>query len=185
MSSDVSRMSKVKVWWRCKSGHVWQACVSNRSRGTGCPFCAGRLATPINSLAATNPNLAAEWHRSLNGSMKPDNVLPKSDRRAWWVCSKGHEWQASVSSRSRGSGCPYCNSKAACLDNCLETVNQHLAMEWHPIKNGNLTPGDVLPGSHKKVWWICSKGHEWQAAIHNRNKGNKCPYCARLRKKEG
>lgn len=37
---------------------------------------------------------------------------------------------------------------------------------------------DVLPNSHRKVWWICSKGHEWQAAVSTRNGGNKCPYCA-------
>ena len=35
-----------------------------------------------------------------------------------------------------------------------------LSKEWHPTKNGDLTPYDVTVGSHKKVWWICSKGHK-------------------------
>jgi hypothetical protein len=33
------------------------------------------------------------------------------------------------------------------------------------MKNGDLTPEDVTPGSHKKVWWVCEKGHEWQARM--------------------
>jgi len=36
----------------------------------------------------------------------------------------------------------------------LKTINPKLAEEWHPTKNGNLTPKDVLPKSGKKVWWL-------------------------------
>ena len=46
-------------------------------------------------------------------------------------------------------------------------------------KNNGLTPADVAPNSNKKVWWKCRKGHEWQAIIANRNKGNGCPVCAK------
>jgi hypothetical protein len=38
----------------------------------------------------------------------------------------------------------------------LADVNPELAKQWHPDKNGDLTPDDVLPGSNKKVWWRCS-----------------------------
>ena len=31
-------------------------------------------------------------------------VAPKSAKKAWWRCSKGHEWQAVISSRSDGNG---------------------------------------------------------------------------------
>jgi len=45
-----------------------------------------------------------------------------------------------------------------------------LVKEWHPTKNGNLTPEQVTFGSDKKVWWKCSKeqSHEWKAQIKNR-----------------
>ncbi len=52
-----------------------------------------------------------------------------------------------------------------------------LSEQWHPAKNGDLTPEDVLPGSHKRVWWQCNKGHEWEAIICDRNKGRGCPIC--------
>jgi hypothetical protein len=30
----------------------------------------------------------------------------------------------------------------------------HLVKEWHPTKNGDLTPDDFTHGSNKKVWWL-------------------------------
>ena len=56
-------------------------------------------------------------------------------------------------------------------------MNSHLADEWHPTKNGNLTPRDVTSGTRKKVWWVCKEGHEWQATIADRNQGSGCPIC--------
>ncbi len=55
----------------------------------------------------------------------------------------------------------------------------HLVKEWHPEKNGKLTPEKVTPRSGKKVWWICPKGHSYEATVNNRT-GNSsgCPYCA-------
>ena len=50
----------------------------------------------------------------------------------------------------------------------LLAVQPGIAEQWHPVKNGDLTPKNVLPYSNKKVWWVCSKGHEWEARINNR-----------------
>lgn len=62
--------------------------------------------------------------------------------------------------------------------NDLETVNPELAAQWHPTKNGELTPDDVAPMSDKKVWWLGKCGHEWQAEISSRTQGHGCPYCS-------
>jgi len=37
----------------------------------------------------------------------------------------------------------------------------------------------IPAGTEKKVWWMCEKGHEWQAVVYSRNKGKGCPICAR------
>lgn len=63
------------------------------------------------------------------------------------------------------------------LTNSLSVVKPELAKEWHPTKNGSLEPKDVSYGSSVKVWWKCSLGHEWQATIKNRSKGQGCPIC--------
>jgi hypothetical protein len=60
----------------------------------------------------------------------------------------------------------------------LQSENPELAKQWHPHKNMPLTPSDVSPGSGKKVWWLCSKNHEWEAVINSRNRGCGCPHCA-------
>jgi hypothetical protein len=39
---QVAPASRKKVWWMCKQGHEWKASLDNRSRGTGCPYCAGK-----------------------------------------------------------------------------------------------------------------------------------------------
>jgi len=36
-------------------------------------------------------------------------VTAISIKKVWWLCAKGHEWKTTVSSRSRGSGCPRCS----------------------------------------------------------------------------
>lgn len=66
------------------------------------------------------------------------------------------------------------------IKNNLSDNNPELAKQWHPTKNGELTPRDVSIGSNKKVWWKCSKGddHEWEAPVNTRNNGLGCPICS-------
>jgi len=77
-----------------------------------------------------------------------------------------------------GQNCSYCHGQQVGLSNCLAIKNPQLASEWHPTKNGDLTPYDVTWCSGKSVWWLCSKGHEWDIIIANRTNGNNCPYCS-------
>ena len=60
----------------------------------------------------------------------------------------------------------------------LAQHNPKLARQWHPEKNLGLRPRDFRPHSNVKVWWKCTKGHEWKASINNRVKGTGCPYCS-------
>ena len=111
---NVSASSHKKVWWRCERGHSWQAKVTSRTdNNTGCPCCAGHKPIPGETdLATLNPQLAKEWHPTLNGELKPSKVGPSSSKKVWWCCEKGHEWQATVALRSNSSrGCPTCNPR--------------------------------------------------------------------------
>ena len=137
------------------------------------------------NLAVKNPELAKLWHPTRNGDLTPAQVTPGSDRKVWWKCSRGHEWEASIGSRARGRGCPYCAKekigkkiRKAALKRSGSLVDRdpELAKEWHPTKNGELTPTQVTPGNGKKVWWRCSRKHEWEAVINDRTRGTGCPY---------
>ena len=148
---DVTLGSGKKVWWRCRKGHEWRAVIGTRVNGVGCAYCSGRRAHKENCLATLNPKLAKEWHPTKNDSLTPENITLGSEKKVWWLCKKGHEWQATVVNRNKGRGCPYCGGKKVNKDNCLATLRPKLASEWHPIKNGVLTPANVTLGSNKKV----------------------------------
>lgn len=182
--SDVPKGTHKKVWWCCEKGHEWQATVYNRHRGNGCPVCAkerlrGKKLNSNGSLQDKAPELSCEWHPTKNGDLTPSDMTEHSNQKVWWICSKGHEWEASVSSRTSGDNCPFCSGHRVLPGyNDLATVNPVLAAQWHPTRNGELKPYDVTANSGKKVWWVCEKGHEWQATIQHRNEGHRCPYCA-------
>lgn len=183
----VTPNSGKRVWWLCQNGHEWPAVIQSRTRGNGCPYCSGFLAIPgENDLATVNPKLAAEWHPTKNGTLKPEDVLPKSNKRVWWICEKGHDWEADIATRSSGSGCPFCaNQKVLIGFNDLATTHPNLVKEWHPTKNKDLSPSMFVSGSERKVWWICSAcGNEWPTTIKKRSIGRGCPKCGNVKKGE-
>ena len=177
-ASDVTLNSGKKVWWKCGKGHEWQAQISNRSKGLGCPYCAGQKATRETCLQALNPAIARQWHPVKNAPLTPRDVRPGSNIKAWWVCQKKHEWKATIYYRNAGVGCPYCSGRRATKETCLLAVNPTLAGQWHPTKNAPLTPEDVKPWVNKKMWWVCRRGHEWAATVGSRSSGTGCPFCS-------
>ncbi len=169
-----------KAWWQCEHGHVWQAPVKTRVGGTGCPYCANRLVhSGENDLATTHPALLQEWDDEKN-TLSPLEITAGTTRKIWWRCEKGHQWQATVASRVKGTGCPVCAGKVIVPgENDLNTHFPHIAAQWHPTKNGSLTPENCSPSSNRKVWWRCPLGHTYQAAVGARTvNGSDCPYCA-------
>ncbi|MBQ7976458.1 MAG: zinc-ribbon domain-containing protein, partial [Clostridia bacterium] len=184
---DFAAGSHKKVWWKCENGHEWQATIANRVKGRGCPYCAGKKVLPgFNDLSTTNPTLSHEWHPTKNEDLLPTMVTLGSRKKVWWICKNGHEWETEIVNRTTAkTGCPYCSGKKVLSGfNDLLTSNPKLASEWHPTKNGDLLATMVSSGSHKKVWWICKNGHEWQSEIANRNAGNGCPICRKTKNKE-
>lgn len=169
--------SNKKVWWICPKKHSYESSVCNRYRGSGCSYCSGRKVDATNCIAATHPTVAAQWNTSKN-EVDITTVVGGSNKKYWWICDKGHEWEAVVNSRSKGSGCPHCNGNTAAYGNTLLEKYPDIAKEWHPTKN-EITPLEVTPHNEKKVWWICSKGHDYEAMISNRTARNtSCTYCA-------
>ena len=181
--SEVTSMSQRKVWWLCEKKHSWQAVISSRTLGQGCPYCAGRYAiSGENDLQTVNPALASEWDYELNGNLLPSSITPASNRKVWWKCSQGHQYQATIGNRtSQHLGCPYCgNQKLLPGFNDLATRNPELVFEWDYEKNDFLKPEEVMYGSKKKVWWKCSKcGNSWNTQVALRAKGSMCPCCSK------
>jgi hypothetical protein len=132
------------------------------------------------NLLKLRPDLAKEWHPTKNGSLGPRDVTPGSARKAWWLCSKGHWWQASVRDRVRGMKCTYCRELTKQDDQRMVDVKPELLREWHPTRNPSLKARDASLNHPDKVWWICDQGHEWEASIRLRLSGKGCPLCTGL-----
>ncbi|MBR2808896.1 MAG: zinc-ribbon domain-containing protein [Erysipelotrichaceae bacterium] len=109
--TKVGRGSHLKVSWKCHiCDYRWEAQIYNRANGKGCPCCANRVVVPgKNDLATTSPDLAAEWHPTLN-ELKPTEVTRGQSIKAYWICSKcGNVWQDTINHRSGGRGCSKCS----------------------------------------------------------------------------
>ena len=190
--SEISKWSMKKVWWICPKGHSYESTIANRlNNHNGCPYCSGhKVLTGYNDLVTTHPKLIKEWNYQKNNQLNlyPTKLSKGYDKKVWWICEKGHEWLASINSRtSKKTNCPYCtNKKVLSGYNDLATTNPELLKEWDYDKNNknNLTPQNVLKGSSKKVWWLCSKGHSFMAPIKTK-KEQFCPICANIQVKTG
>lgn len=120
-ADQIGRGSDRLVWWRGPCGHRWQASVNNRvNRGSGCPYCAGKLPTEKTSLKALNPDIASQWDSEKNAGT-PSDVTPGSRLKVWWRCKDGHSWDATVIDRKR-FGCPGCARTHSGLEKLAETL---------------------------------------------------------------
>ena len=138
------------------------------------------------SLAETHPEIAEQLHPTKNGDLTPNDFTSGSGKKVWWKCDKAddHEWFTSPNSRhindGKFIGCPYCINRMPSSTNNLSILFPEISNELHPSKNGNIVASNLLPGSHKKMWWKCDKGddHVWSASIVKRINGTGCPICS-------
>ena len=108
--SDVTAGSIKKVWWILpyddpKTGKhfdfEWQAVVQSRVHGKGCPYISGKaLWKGFNDLTTTRPEIAAEWHPTMNGHLTPSDVTLGSKKEVWWINSKGEAWKEKIYKRT-------------------------------------------------------------------------------------
>lgn len=144
-----------------------------------------------NSLADMRPDVAKKWNYKKNGNLKPNMFSVSSNEIVWWKCPDcENEWETSINHMTRKGtyGCPICaniqsgktftKGVVARVGSLAETMPE-LAEEWHPTKNGYLTPNDITAGRFKPVWWLCKKcGYEWKASPNIRKRGIGCPCCS-------
>mgnify|MGYP005793690513 FL=1 len=143
------------------------------------------------SLAEIRPDVVKCWDYSKNGNLSPNMFTVSSNQIIHWKCPDcGHEWQCSINSMTRPGryGCAECSKSRRGVSFTKQVVKRvgslaetmpELAKEWHPTRNGTLTPNDISAGRFQPVWWLCPRcGYEWEASPNNRKKGVGCPCCS-------
>lgn len=185
-ASDLTPGSCKKVFWQCDKNalHVWKTTVQVRTKGSGCPYCAGKRVSADGSLASLNKDLASQWDFEKNGDLTPEKVSCKNQKSVYWVCrDENHRFRAKISGRVKDPACPYCTGRLLPLAaKNLAVLYPNLAKQWHPVLNGNWSPEEVTPGSKKRAWWQCpnDSSHTWQAKIGKRaREGSGCPSCSK------
>jgi hypothetical protein len=180
----LSPTSGSKRQWVCRLGHPYSARVFNRFAGTGCPFCAGqRFLAGFNDIETVEPAIAAEWCRRLNGATLPRDVFAGSTAPYFWECDLGHVWEATVTMRRKGSGCPQCRPRCASRPTRTRYLElfanrPELTRDWHQWGNGQVQLDDVIAKSVTKYVWKCSVGHVWRATLRAHLQDSACSMCA-------
>jgi Probable Zinc-ribbon domain len=183
--NDVSFGSGRSVWWQCKKyvsdpEHTWQTTIQSRTRKSnpaGCPACGHSKVTRGSSLAVVFPEQARLFDSKNNGKSAAD-VRAHSNKVFHWRCPLGHAWKSSVNHMVRpGAGCPFCKGKRVAATNSLAKTYPSIAKLWSP--RNQITPDEVTAGSAKRVWWKCSRGHEYQMAVKRKTGPTPrgCPRC--------
>ena len=133
-STEIIAGTNKKLLWVCPSGHSYTATGNHRVvSNTGCPYCSGRMAFPGETdLATQSPDLVRMW--SDKNTLDPSTLLPNSNKKAWWVCADGHEWEAQINSVSKGSRCPYCSGRKSVVGSTdLASLRPDLVDSWCSI----------------------------------------------------
>jgi len=144
----------------------------------------------VNNLATTRPDVAAQWHPTLNGDLKPQMFTKGAQDEVWWIkdCLNNgisHIWIGAIKGRTRNPPreCAICHGSQIQIGvNDLNSQRSDIAAEWHPILNGELTPEQVTVGSEKQVWWLCPKldcTYKWETSVRTRTDNHGCPECTK------
>lgn len=177
--------SQYRAWWRCSAGHEWDAKVAGRVHGgSGCPECRRlrQMGTPRPSktkgvipakrkYSQRFPHLLLEWHPELNGELTLDTAPSLS--RPWWICASGHEWQAQLSSRACGAGCPRCRTPHSSrverqLAAALGTVLTLDTQDQQVVTDGSVLHCDVLDRTRRLV--VEFDGGHWHRDSEDRDR---------------
>lgn len=165
-------------WWRCATGHPFEATPGNRYfNKTACPVCMNRLiVVGVNDLQSTHPEIAAE----LDSLYDPTEVTAHSEKNLGFTCSMGHRYSRRVVDRVAGKGCMECTRRTLvrASDSILDS-HPAVAAEWHPDRN-KFSPEHYSAGSREEPWWMCPKGHSFKQRIERRTKaGYSCGVCSK------
>lgn len=174
------KSSHKKVWWKCSDGHTFLKSINEMSANAVCGYCTNRLVlSGYNDLATLSPEFLQFWDFDKN-AFSPSSIFSNSHKKFWARCSHDHSWLTSPDKMSAGYRCPYCSGNSVLIGfNDLATTKPEFLSLWNLEKN-TLSPTEVTSGSKKKVWWKCSKEHEWIASIYDvTSQKSNCPYCAK------
>ena len=183
---DVGAFSNKKAWWQCfrEPNHVWQAVIATRHK-SGCTHCyqeakylewvVDATGTKRKKLLKDDAALFAELVAADEERTQLAEIYVGDTRTLRWKCAKCNAiWSNQLRKRAiEGQGCTYCSNQTTNELNSLAALHPEIESQWDWEKNSANPklaggPSTVNPGTHERAWWLCAKGHSWQAEIRQR-----------------
>lgn len=168
----ITKGSAEKVWWYCsKCDDSYPQAINKKVNDRGCSICKGCYTTKKNSFGGKFPDLAKDWHPTLNGNLTPYDVSYGSGKKVWWKCNKcNSDYDVTIDKKtSQNAKCPFCRGLRKNVSNNLKTTHPELIEMWDFNKNTNITPEQFVKGSKVSVYWKCNVcGDETFTMISNK-----------------
>lgn len=148
---DVLPKSTKKYWWKCDKNHSFLSSphnMANRKTKAGCPYCSGHLPSKENNILG-DALLKKEWDYDKNSGLEIGNMTKGKGVKVWWKCQYGHEWESSIASRVRGSGCPCCKRSHSRIEIRIYTEIKNIynhTINGHKIKGKEI---DIFIPDHR------------------------------------
>ena len=193
-----------KCWFKChKCNHDFEQAIQVVTRGSWCSYCCiprKKICDDANCENCFNASFASHekaeyWHPTKNNNIKPRNIMKGTHKKYWFKCPDcNHDINKKIEDIIiKGTWCYYCckpQQKLCDDDNCEHCFNASFASHekaeyWHPTKNNNIKPRNIMKGTHKKYWFKCPDcQHSFESNISNIVGHNQwCPYCCKPQQK--
>jgi hypothetical protein len=130
-----------------------------------------RTATQYRGAERNDRTLAADATQGLNG------------RRSLAICDNGHETRVrsrmSVPTKEIPIACGTCAGQSVQRgENDLSTTHPEIARQFDADLNRGVTAHDIVASSKHVYYWLCRKGHSFEATVASRTyRGTSCAVC--------
>lgn len=172
--------------WKCPvCGHKWTANIHNRYYDkTGCPACAGTVATEKNNALVRYPDLEYYYDHDYPENPPLESLLPTSSTVVHWRCPDcGYRWEQPMSYRIKNgkvSGCAICTG--AKIRGTYEDEYPELAEMYSPENNIAFKSLHVNDRNTVFLWDCPECGYTFESSlgsmmkiVQKPHKG--CPLC--------
>ena len=168
-----------KLWYSCKSDHIYLRDPSRHLRGAKCQKCS--LSTLAVLITKTHEQYCTECE--INGFDLPideeNNRYVNNHTKLLHICGKGHPpYSQAPTHHSRGIGCPICGIELRSI-NVTKTHDEHYRECENRLidlpfdSEDNLYLGDKI-----KLLYVCRKGHPpYLQSPSDHLQGCGCPNC--------
>lgn len=169
--SSTYRSAKVKLQWKCKHGHVWEARPDNVNHGYWCPFCAKKRAATKRMGSIKEVQAVAQ---DRGGICLSDKYLGNNVKLRW-QCKQDHIWEATPGNIKSGKWCPVCAGVQA------HTIDKMYRLA--KVRGGRCLSTSYI-NRRQPLLWECDKGHTWESPADRIISGRWCPVCGVIKRSD-